>query len=271
MRRLLLGLLMPAALSAGGAIAAEEEPWRQQDPRMVLIIDDVGTSLPLGRAALELPGPITYAVLPLTPYSRRLSRDAEQRGKEVILHAPMANLHRLKLGPGALTLTQSKQELQATLRADLNAVPEAIGINNHMGSLMTQREETMAWVMEVLRERGLFFIDSRTTAQTRAYDTALRAGIPALKRDVFLDNERSKSAIEAQFLRAVALARRQGSVVVIGHPYPETVEFLARALPELGEYGISLMSASAYLAERNDAPRRQLARARAQQRITPDR
>ncbi|MBV1787751.1 divergent polysaccharide deacetylase family protein [Marinobacterium sp. D7] len=267
MKRLLIGLLI--GLVAGGVAASEQTLWRLQGPKMVLIIDDLGTNLPLGQAALALPGPITYAVLPLTPHSRRLSAEAERMGKEVILHAPMANLHQLKLGPGALTLAQSKQQLQATLRADLDAVPEAIGINNHMGSLMTQRAEPMTWVMEVLRERGLFFIDSRTTAQTRAYESALRAGIPALERDVFLDNERNTAAIEAQFLRAVELAKRQGSVVVIGHPYPETVGFLAQALPALGEYGITLMSASAYLAEQQDAVRRQLARVRAQTEVRP--
>lgn len=263
MRRLfgLLILLLP-----GPAVAGDPGLWQQQGPRMVLIIDDIGTNLPLGEAALALPGPITYAVLPMTPHARTLGRSAEIKGKEVILHAPMANLHHLKLGPGALTPGQSKQELQATLRRDLDAVPEAIGINNHMGSLMTQRAESMAWVMEVARTRGLFFIDSRTTPQTQAYSSAVAAGVPALKRDVFLDNERTTQAIAKQFFRAVELARKRGYVVVIGHPYPETVAFLERALPALGEYGISLMSASAYLDEQRDAVRRQLARVQAQER-----
>ncbi|KEA63608.1 putative divergent polysaccharide deacetylase [Marinobacterium lacunae] len=244
--------------------AAPLEPWQQMGPRMVLIIDDVGTNLALGEAALALPGPVTYAVLPLTPHARHLSEEASRMDKEVILHAPMANLHHLRLGPGALTPEQNKQELQATLREDLDAVPEAIGVNNHMGSLMTQKSEQMDWVMEVLRARKLFFVDSRTTAQTKAYDSAMNAGIPALKRDVFLDNERTAEAIGERFLHAVKLARTKGSVVVIGHPYPETLTFLEQALPELGEYGISLMSASAYLNEQADAVRRQQAWTRAQ-------
>ncbi|WP_432697028.1 divergent polysaccharide deacetylase family protein [Marinobacterium sp. YM272] len=229
-------------------------------PRLVLIIDDVGSSLEKGRAALALPGPITYAILPFRTYSRELSQEASAQGKEVILHAPMANTRQLELGPGGLTPAQTREQLQQQLSDSLDAVPEAIGVNNHMGSLLTQLDEPMGWVMEVIHKRGLFFIDSRTTASTRAMSIAQAAGVPSAERNVFLDNDRSIEAITGEFRRAVELALNEGRAVVIGHPYPETLAVLQTLLPTLGELGIVQMSAAAYLDEIEDAKRRVIAR-----------
>lgn len=233
-------------------------------PKLVLIIDDVGINLERGRAALALPGPITYAILPFRPYSRELSREAQAQGKEVILHAPMANTRHLKLGAGALTPDQTREQIQKQLSESLDSLPEAVGVNNHMGSLLTQLDEPMGWVMEVIHNRGLFFIDSRTTAGTRALTVAHAAGVPSAERNVFLDHDRSPEAITLEFKRAVDLALHEGRAVVIGHPYPETISVLQTMLPTLGELGIVQMSAAAYLDEQADAPRRQLARARAE-------
>lgn len=229
-------------------------------PKLVLIIDDVGVNLERGRAALALPGPITYAVLPFRTYSRELSREATASGKEVILHAPMANTRALKLGPGGLTPDQTREQMQQQLIESLDSIPEAIGVNNHMGSLLTQMDEPMAWVMDVLHKRGLFFIDSRTTANTRAMTMAKSVGVPTAERSVFLDHDPSPEAIAREFQRAVKLALDEGQAVVIGHPYPETVAVLKSALPTLGELGIVQMSAAAYLEEIEDAKRRLIAR-----------
>lgn len=222
-------------------------------PRMLLILDDLGVNAAQGSAALALPGPITYAVLPFTPDAKAFSEKADQApSKEVILHAPMANLANLPLGPGGLYPYQSEAEFKQVLRKNLDSLPMAQGLNNHMGSLLTQQEKQMRWVMEVAKERGLFFIDSRTTALTQAANMAREANIPVLERNVFLDHQIDSDAIEQQFLRAIDIALQQGEVIVIGHPYPETLEYLHRGLPILDELGIQRVTASAFLRQEAD-------------------
>lgn len=227
-------------------------------PRMVLILDDLGVNAAQGRAALDLPGPITFAVLPFTPDATRFSITAHAKpSKEVILHAPMANIANLPLGPGGLYPHQSEAEFKQVLRNNLDSLPMVKGLNNHMGSLLTQQERPMRWVMEVAKERDLFFIDSRTTAATQAANMAREAGVPVLERRVFLDHEIDSHAIEQQFLRAVEIALEEGEVVVIGHPYPETLEYLHRGLPLLDELGIQRVTASAFLRQETDLQKRQ--------------
>jgi len=216
-------------------------------PRLVLVIDDMGDNRKAGLEALKLQGPVTYAFLPHSPFGAELAELAQQRGKEVILHAPMANTHNRALGPGALTTSMSQQEFKKTLRAGLDSIPHVIGFNNHMGSLLTQNQQMMGWAMDVAEERQLFFLDSRTTAKTVAWRTARNAGVPWLLRDVFLDHERTTDFVDHQFLKALAVARRYGTAVVIGHPYEVTVDYLKAALPALDEAGVQLVSASALL------------------------
>lgn len=222
---------------------------------MVLVIDDLGPNLPQGQAVLELPGPLTYAVLPFTPHASRLAQMAEQLGKEIILHAPMANMADLPLGPGGLYPHLSEQEFKQVLHSSLDSLPHARGLNNHMGSLLTQQEQPMRWVMEVARERELFFIDSRTTAETQAAIIARDENIPVLERKVFLDHEVTAEYVEQQFLHAIEVAQSEGSVVVIGHPYPVTAAYLQQGLPLLDELGIQLVSASAFLRQEADLER----------------
>lgn len=209
-----------------------------------IIIDDLGYSRYWGERVIALDGPITCAVLPHSPNSKFLAREAHARGKEVILHAPMANTRGRPLGPGAMTEHMSELELLSKLLWNLAAVPFATGINNHMGSLLTQREEAMGWVMQELKRHDLFFVDSRTTGGSVAPEAALRERVPFAVRDVFLDHDRDPQRIAAAFRRMMRIARERGRVVAIGHPYPETVEFLEKALPQLGEAGIQLIPAS---------------------------
>lgn len=222
---------------------------------MVLVIDDLGPNLLQGQAVLELPGPLTYAVLPFTPHADRLARMAVKLGKEVILHAPMANMANLPLGPGGLYPHLSEQEFKQVLNSSLDSLPQARGLNNHMGSLLTQQEQPMRWVMQVARERDLFFIDSRTTAETQAAIIARDENIPILERKVFLDHEVTAEYVEQQFLHAIEVAQTEGSVVVIGHPYPVTQAYLQQGLPLLDELGIQLVSASAFLMQEADLER----------------
>ncbi len=207
---------------------------------LVLIIDDMGNQLRNGRAVVALPGKLTVAVLPHTPHGARLARAAHAAGKEVMLHAPMSNLAGTPLGRGGLTSCQSEEKFRATLAAALNSVPHTVGVNNHMGSELTQQPTQMAWVMEELRERGLYFIDSRTSALTVAARTAGRYRVPHLSRKVFIDNSRERAAIEGSFQRLLEEVERTGLAVGIGHPYPETIDYLRAAMPRLPCRGIRL-------------------------------
>lgn len=221
-------------------------------PAIVIIIDDVGDNYRLGSAAVQLPGPVTFAVLPHSPFGARLAHQAYRNGKDVILHAPMQNTQDRPLGPGALTRDLAQQKFIDTLNKGLDTVPYAQGMNNHMGSLLTTLEPQMNWVMDVAKRRGLYFVDSRTTPDSVALKAARRHGIPSLVRDVFLDHERTEAFVHQQFMQTVAIAKRYGSAVAIGHPYPVTVEYLVKALPQLDEQGIRLLTASALIMEKQE-------------------
>jgi uncharacterized protein len=256
-RTLLAGLaaLSGAAARPALALARVAGAGTIEQPRLLLVIDDVGHSLGAGRNTLALPGPVDCAFLPYSAHGRELALEARALGKGIMLHAPMANSQHLALGPGALTPDLSKAELQRTLRAGLDAIPHAVGVNNHMGSLLTSSREPMQWVMEVLRERGLWFVDSRTTADTLAWQVAQEQGVPALMRDVFLDHEQTPEFVHQAFRRGLQIAREYGSALLIGHPHRVTLDYLHAALPLLDELGFQRLTVSAFLRQQADFAR----------------
>ncbi len=223
-------------------------PAENARPSIALIIDDIGYSAPLGERAIALPGAVTYAVLPHTPHGAELAELGFSRHKEIMLHAPMSNQANMALGPGALTSALSKEEFVSTLNAAIDAIPHVSGINNHMGSALTEQEAPMRWVMEIMAERGLFFVDSKTTANSVAGAIASETNIPTVTRNVFLDNVQSHEDIDREFKRLLEMAKERGVAVGIGHPYPETLLYLETALPLLAEEGIDLISASQMIA-----------------------
>lgn len=164
-----------------------------------------------------------------------------------MLHLPMQALNGKKLGPGGITNDMSEMDVKQTINQAFENIPFAKGANNHMGSLLTQLDEPMLWVMESLKQKRLYFVDSITTRYTKAGSTADKLGIPRLKRQIFLDNDVSQAGLEQQFERLIALALRQGQVVAIAHPHPETIEYLKRNLPRLQQAGISLVKVSELL------------------------
>ncbi|WP_210398238.1 divergent polysaccharide deacetylase family protein [Motiliproteus sediminis] len=262
---LALGICLAAPAMAGEVADAVAQP------AVVIIIDDVGDNWDKGSAAVALPGPVTYAVLPHSPFGPRLARQAYARGKDVILHAPMENTHDRALGPGALTESLSAQQFAQVLRSDLDSVPHVQGLNNHMGSLLTKLRPQMEWVMDEAQRRQLFFVDSGTTPDSIAWQVARDAGIPYLRRDIFLDHEQTPNFVHQQFQKTLRIARERGWAVAIGHPYPVTVDYLAAALPLMDEMGIRLVSASALLMEHDEERRLRryyhLLQAREQQRL----
>ncbi len=220
-----------------------------QGAQLAIVIDDLGYSAELGQQTLELPGAFTLAILPQAPYSSELARAASAQGKEVVLHNPMSNTRGLPLGAGGLTGVMDKNTFLSVLAHNIELIPQARGLNNHMGSHLTQDAKAMGWLMEYLGGRGAYFIDSRTSAKTRAWETAQRYRVPSLERDIFLDNERDPAKIDRQLDRALALAKKRGYAVAIGHPYPETLAQLRKLPEKLDTAGVRLVPISQLMAE----------------------
>lgn len=215
---------------------------------MSIIIDDLGQSSERDNRTLALPGPVTMAIMPDTPHATDFASQAHKAGKTVILHMPMDPA----TGPYAWHPSLPLPELASRLDAALAKVPYAAGINNHMGSRMTAQRDAMTWLMGELQRRHLFFVDSRTSAATVAAAQAQAVGLAHVSRDVFLDDERTVEAIDRQLRQGVELARRQGSAVLIGHPYPQTLQVLERELPRLKAQGIVLIGLAQMIAERGN-------------------
>ncbi|UTF58694.1 divergent polysaccharide deacetylase family protein [Gilvimarinus sp. DA14] len=236
-KQLLAGLLLSALISS----AALGEPGQA---KLAIIIDDLGYNLRAGLRTIALPGAYTLALLPSTPHTLALAQAGAAEGKELMLHAPMANTAGLALGPGALTESMSRAEFTASLRHSLEQLPGIKGVNNHMGSALTPLPRPMGWVMTEAAKRDLYFVDSRTTASSRAYEVASAYGLASAQRDVFLDHERDRAHIATQLKRAIAIAQHKGQAIAIGHPYPETLDVLEQAEPLLRAAKVSLVPAS---------------------------
>ena len=241
---ILLSVCCPGPLFAAPAINSPY-PGLGEQAVITIIIDDIGIRRDLSERALRLPGTVTYAFLPHSPYGHDLAEMAYQDDKEIILHLPMQPLGGRRVDEGALTQQQNQQQFLATLRDDLQRIPHISGVNNHMGSLLTQKSQQMQWLMQELAQHSdLYFIDSRTSPNSVGYKQARRQGLSSLRRDIFLDNDITIPAINRQFMKLLEIARRKGSAVAIGHPYPETLIYLEKILPALPLLGVKLLSAT---------------------------
>lgn len=201
-------------------------------PTVALLIDDLGYDRHAARRALALPPPVAVAVLPHSPHGRAIARAAGRAGTDVLVHLPMQGASEA-VEAGTLDGRMSNRELRRGVRRALDAVPGAIGVNNHQGSALTADLGAMRAVMQVLAARGrsLLFIDSRTTAATQAEAAARLAGVPVARRHVFLDHHRGADAVAASVRDWLARARRQGCALAIGHPHRQTLRVLERLLP----------------------------------------
>lgn len=216
-----------------------------KQPLISIIIDDIGYRLHEDLRAIGLPGQVAYAIMPHSPHARKMSALANSLGKDVLVHMPMQATEDEKnefLGPGALTLQMTREEFDRTLELGLRSIPHAIGVNNHMGSLLTRHPGHMEWLMESLKIHRKFYIDSVTSNQSVAASIAREVKLPYLSRDVFLDNVQSDKAIQKQFDELVKIARKKGVAIAIGHPHPETLTVLSRNLLLLDTTGVKLIS-----------------------------
>ena len=225
--------------------AVYAEGMRIALPTISVIIDDVGDSKLLGLRAANLPNEVALSILPHTPFSQSIAKYGHNRGMDILLHQPMESKANVRLlGPGALFLKMNRQQFSTILEDNINAVPFVIGINNHMGSLLTEDHQKMNWLMSDLKARGMFFIDSRTTAKSIAQKTAQHWQIPTIGRKVFLDHEDDPKAIAIQFQRLIRLAKKYGHAIAIGHPRKNTLNFLEQNLNNLTDSGVTIISPS---------------------------
>lgn len=234
-----LWLVLGASFALPGMAAAAPAV-----PRIAIIIDDLGYQLEAGQRSIDLPGPVACAILPDTPRATLLAEAAFANGKEVLLHLPLEAMSEDRpTEPGAILLAMDRDQLASAFSANLKSVPHAIGVNSHRGSLLTRHPGHMAWLMEEIHMHGnLVFVDSYTTHKSVALQLAKETGVPAVKRDVFLDPDRSPETVAREFRRLKELAKKRGTAVGIGHPYPATLALLEREIPKLRDEGIELIS-----------------------------
>ena len=236
-------------VGVGNLVAGRPVVRLSRRPQIAVVIDDFGFDSASAAAFAALPLPLTGAVLPGLSHSAEVARLLKERGCEVLLHLPMEprGYPEVKPGPGALFVDMPPARLAALTRENLAGLPEVIGVNNHMGSRFTAAAGPMRAVLEVLAERGLFFLDSRTHAGSTAYTQALALGLPALQRDVFLDNIRDVEHIVVQLKVLLEVAAAKGRAVAIGHPYPQTLTALSQLPRMAASAGVEIVSLSTML------------------------
>jgi len=220
--------------------------------KIAIIIDDIGYQYKRDKAIIDLEGDITYAILPNTPYSITLAEYANKQGKDVILHLPMQGSRDNIAEPGTLTKSLSKEEFKKQVDSMLNSVPHIIGLNNHMGSVLTKQDKQMGWLMEAITESNLdlFYVDSLTSQASIAKYVALAFNIPTVSRDIFLDSIVDEAHIQRSFDRLIEQAQRWDNAVAIGHPHAETLTVLKRNIKKLHEHNIELVPISSMVSKR---------------------
>lgn len=213
-------------------------------PRVAIIIDDCGQWPDIERGYIGLPIALTMSVMPHVRYSADIAQAASAAGKAVMLHLPMEPLSHANPGAGKISSAMADTEIIAQTKDDLAQVPLAKGVNNHEGSAASADPRVMRDVIGVIKEGGLFFIDSRTTAASVAAQTASADGVPTASRDVFLDNREDIAYTESMLERAVRIAKERGSAIAIGHPRATTLAALTRYYPKMQAEGIEFVFAS---------------------------
>jgi polysaccharide deacetylase 2 family uncharacterized protein YibQ len=228
-----------------------ERPHPEERGMLALIVDDAGYNLEELQAFLDLPMPLTVAVLPDLPHSTEAARRVRAAGKDLILHAPMEPDGGEDPGPGAILTGQSPEKIRQLLEADFASVPGALGMNNHMGSKATADEAVMTAVLGYLKDTGRLFVDSRTTAATAGPRVARSLGLQILQRDVFLDDDADEGAIGGSFDKAITEANARGSAIAIGHvQHRGVVDILRAAERNLAAQGVRMARLTEVLAAR---------------------
>ncbi|GBC63200.1 hypothetical protein DENIS_4193 [Desulfonema ishimotonii] len=218
---------------------------RRSLPRVAIIIDDIGYDTDIVGKFLRLDTRICFSLFPVSPYRDAIVRKIKEKGCEIMLHLPMEPVEypAVRPGPGALLSTMTPEQLSRQLDQNLDAIRGIRGVNNHMGSRITQIAPLMYQVLSALKQRNLFFIDSYTTPESICRSSARLLQIPFAQRDVFLDHIQEPAVIRRQIRRLIRVAEQYGEAIGIGHPHHVTYKVLREMLPELKQK-VQLVQAS---------------------------
>lgn len=217
--------------------------------RVAIVIDDLGRNKPIVQSLLEIDFPITFSILPSLPYSVTTAQLAKGHYREVLLHLPMEPHSYLKdkKDPDILLTSMDEETLTTKTKAYIEQIPNIIGVNNHMGSKFTENQAKMRPILKVLKEKGLFFVDSRTSKDSVAFKLAKELGLKANQRHIFLDNNQTEEAIIKQIMELGRLAKStngKNGLIAIAHPYPSTISALRKVLPKLRASGVEIVPLS---------------------------
>lgn len=204
-------------------------------PKVAIVIDDIGYDRRLAEAFMDFRVPLTFSILPHGPFSQAITRKLREKDYEIMLHLPMEPLEYPDVdpGPGALLDSMSPDELIVQLNRNIDSIPGIKGVNNHMGSRLTSASPRMYQIFTVLKKRRLYFIDSRSSADTVARPSAKLFQVPFAERDVFLDHLQEPDFIRRQFRELAKIAQEQGEAIGIAHPHDLTVTLFKEELPKL--------------------------------------
>lgn len=216
------------------SLILEKEDSLLSRPMLSIVIDDIGNSKELGEELFKLKG-LTYSIIPDLPYSKYFADLAKEKGKDIMLHIPMEPKDADKYGKtdDLLKVSMSDEEIIKKTEKFISSVPNIRGVNNHMGSKFTESDDKMRVFLKELKRKDLFFLDSRTSGDSKGYSLAKDMGIISFKRDIFLDHEIDEGKIKEQLDRAVSEAVKNGFAIAIGHPHKETIKVLKENLPEV--------------------------------------
>lgn len=217
--------------------------------QIAIIVDDLGGNLETVRALMKIDAELTFAVLPLQAHSREAAEILHQANREVLLHLPMepASYPREKPGEGALFTEMSPEELILQLRKDMASVPHAVGVNNHMGSKFMTDPEKLTVIFRELKKKGMFFVDSRTSPDTQGAAVAQKVGLKMAQRKIFIDHDKDYQKIYDNLMRVVG-GHQDFPLILIGHPYAETIKALQAASKNLRKQGIEIVPVSRLIA-----------------------
>jgi len=206
---------------------------------IILVLDDAGHNLNHLAPYLQLPFPCTIAVLPGLAHSVEAAQKIRQANKELILHQPMQSLNLdLDPGPNAITPSMYTLDIERTVTANIKEIGPIAGMNNHEGSLITETEWAIGSVLDVCDAHGIYFLDSRTTANTKAPAAAQERGMTIYQRDIFIDNSPDKNAMKKEIEKGLAIAEKKGLVIMIGHIRPHGLDALLQEMyPQLVKQG----------------------------------
>jgi len=222
-------------------------------PKIAIVIDDLGGENKISQELLRWDLPITFSILPFTPYSKTLAGEAHRRGKEIILHLPMEprGYPQVRAGEGVLLEEMDEAKLLQQLSKDIEAVPHIKGVSNHMGSRLMEDPEKIRIVFSELKRRGFFFLDSRTTPQTVGLQVAQSVGLKAMERSLFIDHSSNEEDIKQKLERLIQFSLSTGKAVGIGHPHPSTLKSLKEMIPKMKEKGIEIVPLSVVMEKKD--------------------